>query len=153
ILAPIFTKFGLGGLLIAGLLGGVLLVLMGLLRLGQLIQFIPHPVTTGFTAGIATVIATLQLKDLFGLKLGSTPEHYFERVAAMFAAWRTASFAELGIGLGTLAILVYLPRFTRRVPAPLVALPAAAVVGVLLSRLVPGFQIATIASRFHTTVG
>src|SRR3954469_2502369 len=67
ILAPIFTRHGMTGLLLSGALAGVLLVLMGLLRLGRLIEFIPYPVTTGFTAGIATVIATLQVKDLLGL--------------------------------------------------------------------------------------
>src|SRR3954453_15183187 len=63
ILLPIVHKFGLSGLLVAGLMAGVMLVAMGLARLGKLMEFIPYPVTTGFTAGIATVIATLQLKD------------------------------------------------------------------------------------------
>jgi SulP family sulfate permease len=152
ILAPIYVKFGLGGLLLSGLLGGVMLVLMGLMRLGRLIQFIPHPVTTGFTAGIATVIATLQLKDLFGLTLARNPEHYFERVQVMFESRGTASLAEVAVGLATLAILVFLPRFTKRIPAPLVALPVAAVVGLLLTKLIPGFHLATIGSRFHTTI-
>ena len=91
ILAPIFTRFGLAGLLVAGLLAGLLLIAMGLFRLGKLIEFIPYPVTTGFTAGIGTVIATLQLKDIFGLTLASNPEHYFERLRAMFEARATAS--------------------------------------------------------------
>src|SRR5262245_22209559 len=60
VLAPIVAKHGLGGLLVSGLLGGLMLLLMGLARLGRYVEFIPHPVTTGFTAGIATVIATLQ---------------------------------------------------------------------------------------------
>ncbi len=152
ILAPIYTKFGMAGLLISGFLGGVILVAMGLARLGRLIQFIPHPVTTGFTAGIATVIATLQVKDLFGLTLPRTPEHYLARVAAMFEARGTASLWEAVIGFMTLAILVFLPRLTRRVPAPLVALPVAALIAIAMSHLVPGFHVATIASRFHTTI-
>ena len=73
ILAPIFAKHGLGGLLLSGLMAGLMLILMGLARLGRLIQFVPHPVTTGFTAGIAVVIATLQLKDVLGLQLRSQP--------------------------------------------------------------------------------
>jgi sulfate permease, SulP family len=150
ILAPIYARFGMQGLLIAGLLGGLILIAMGMLRLGSLIEFIPHPVTTGFTAGIATVIATLQLKDLLGLTLEHTPEHYFERVAAMFAARGTASVSELGIGLGTLLLLIAWPRLVRSVPAPLVALPAAALAAFALSRALPGFHVATIASRFHT---
>jgi sulfate permease, SulP family len=153
ILAPIYAKFGLGGLLLSGLMGGLMLILMGLLRLGRIIQFIPHPVTTGFTAGIATVIATLQLKDLFGLRFSGNPQHYLERVFAMFEARGTASAAELGVGLGTLAILIALPKLTRKIPAPLVALPVAAAAAALLGYLVPGFEVATISSRFHTEVG
>ncbi|HEU5076969.1 MAG TPA: C4-dicarboxylic acid transporter DauA [Polyangiaceae bacterium] len=152
ILAPIHTKFGMAGLLISGLLGGAILVAMGLLRLGRLIQFIPYPVTTGFTAGIATVIATLQIKDLCGLELESNPEHYLERVYAMFEARGSASLGEVVIGVTTLAMLVALPRFTRRLPAPLVALPLSVLTALVLTRVLPEFQPATISSRFHTTV-
>jgi SulP family sulfate permease len=82
ILAPISAKYGLAGLCVASFLAGVLLFLMGALRFGQLIQFIPYPVTTGFTAGIAVVIATLQLKDFFGLSIvGGMPEHYIDDCA------------------------------------------------------------------------
>jgi sulfate permease, SulP family len=153
ILAPIFTKFGLAGLLVAGVLGGLLLIAMGLFRLGKLIEFIPHPVTTGFTAGIGVVIATLQLKDIFGLQLSGNPERYFDRLSAMFEARGSASLWEFVIGFGTLLLLIYLPRLTKRVPAPLVALPLAALAAAALAHLVPGFHAATIASRFHTTLG
>jgi SulP family sulfate permease len=153
ILAPIFTRFGMAGLLVSGLLGGLVLIAMGLARLGRLIQFIPSPVTTGFTAGIATVIATLQLKDLFGLTLARSPEHYFERVVAMVEARGSASLWEPVVGFSTLALLLLAPRLTRSVPAPLVALPVAALASAALSHLVPGFQVATIASRFQTTIG
>jgi SulP family sulfate permease len=153
ILAPIYAKFGMAGLLLSGLMAGVMLVAMGAARMGRLIEFIPHPVTSGFTAGIATVIATLQLKDLLGLRLDHNPEHFFEKVGAMFAARATISSSDLVLGLSTLATLIYFPRVTRRIPAPLVALPAAALAAVALNRLVPGAHIATIASRFQTTVG
>src|SRR5436190_17814704 len=91
ILAPIYTRFGMAGLLIAGIMGGLILIGMGLARLGQFIEFIPHPVTTGFTAGIATVIATLQIKDVFGLQLAHAPDSFFGRIGAMGEAWGTAS--------------------------------------------------------------
>ncbi|HXN41419.1 MAG TPA: C4-dicarboxylic acid transporter DauA [Myxococcaceae bacterium] len=152
ILAPIYARFGLAGLLIAGLLGGLMLIGMGVARLGRLIEFIPHPVTTGFTAGIATVIATLQLKDAFGLSLTRNPESYFARVAAMFQARHTSSLSEAAIALGTLGLLIYLPRLSRRVPAPLLALPAMSIAALVLRHFVPGFQVATIGSRFHTMV-
>src|SRR5882757_3691224 len=152
ILAPIYARHGMTGLLLSGLLGGLILILMGLLRLGRLIEFIPYPVTTGFTAGIATVIATLQIKDVFGLTV-VMPEHFVERVGAMFAARGTASIGSLAIAASTLAILVYLPRKTKRVPAPLVALPLAALLTALINWLFPGAHLATISSRFHAQIG
>src|SRR3954471_10444559 len=106
ILAPIATRHGLAGLLLAGGMAGLLLIAMGLFRLGRLIQFIPHPVTTGFTAGIGTVIAVLQLKDLLGLKLAHTPDHFLERLAAYVEARGTASGAEVLVGAFTLALLL-----------------------------------------------
>ncbi len=152
ILAPIVSLYGLSGLLTAGLMAGVLLVAMGLLRLGRLIEFIPDPVTAGFTAGIGTVIATLQLKDLFGLPIGKLPEGYFDKLAALWAGRHEASFAELGVGLTTLALLVTWPRVTKSLPAPLVVLVAAAVGCSVAAHVWPGFHVATIGSRFHTVV-
>ncbi|MGH9122425.1 MAG: SulP family inorganic anion transporter, partial [Acidimicrobiales bacterium] len=110
VLAPIYARFGLAGLLVSGLLAGLILIAMGLLRLGKFIEFVPPPVTTGFTAGIATVIATLQLKDLLGLKVAGNPERYLERVTAFWDARGTVSPWEVLIGLGTLTALVGLPR-------------------------------------------
>ena len=125
ILAPIYSRFGMAGLLISGVMGGLILIAMGLGRLGQFIEFIPHPVTTGFTAGIATVIATLQIKDVLGLQLTRSPESFFDRMAAMWQARGSASLAELGIAAATLALLLAIPRLTKRVPAPLIAIPLA----------------------------
>lgn len=152
ILAPIYTRFGLGGLLTAGMMGGLLLIGMGVGRLGQFIEFIPHPVTTGFTAGIAMVIATLQLKDFFGLNLPNPPAHYFDRVAAMWQVRGTASAADFAIGASTLAMLIGLRRITQRVPAPLVALPLAALLAAALEHFVPSWSAATLARRFHVVV-
>ncbi|HXJ21298.1 MAG TPA: SulP family inorganic anion transporter, partial [Polyangia bacterium] len=153
ILAPIYTRFGMSGLLISGLMGGCILIVMGLARLGQLIEFIPHPVTTGFTAGIAVVIATLQIKDVLGLHLARSPASFFDRIAAMWQARGTASLAETAIGAATLALLILVPRLTKRVPAPLIAIPLAAVLAALLNHLWPAHAVATIASRFQATVG
>ena len=79
ILVPIQQRFGLAGLLTAGLMSGIILMAMGGLRLGKMIEFIPYPVTTGFTAGIGVVIAVLQLKDFFGLTIHGHPEELFSR--------------------------------------------------------------------------
>jgi SulP family sulfate permease len=147
ILAPIFVRQGLAGLLVAGGMAGILLMAMGLFRLGRLIQFIPHPVTTGFTAGIGTVIGVLQIKDLLGLAPARSPDHFLERVWSYVQARHTARGSELLIGLLTLAVLALLPRWTKRVPAPLVALPLAAFLAWALH-----LEVATIGSRFVTVI-
>jgi SulP family sulfate permease len=153
ILAPIYARFGMAGLLLSGILGGLILVAMGLGRLGQLIEFIPHPVTTGFTAGIATVIATLQVKDVLGLRLARSPETYFDRIRVMWQARSSASITELIVATVTLGLLVGIPRLTRRLPAPLIAIPLAGVLAALVNHLFPAHAVSTIASRFHATVG
>jgi SulP family sulfate permease len=148
LLAPISARFGLAGLILAGAMAGALLVAMGAARLGGLIQFVPYPVTTGFTAGIAVVIATLQLKDFFGLTVAAMPDHYLGKVAALARAFPTLRWPDLAIGLFTLAVLILWPRVTRKVPGPLIALGLAGVLAALLARWIPGFQVATILSRF-----
>jgi sulfate permease, SulP family len=153
LLAPISARFGLGGLVMASLLAGLILMLMGVLRLGGLIQFVPYPVTTGFTAGIAVVIATLQLKDFFGLTVAKMPERYLERVAALVRALPTLRWQDLSIGAFTLALLLLWPRITRKVPAPLVALSLAGLAAAALTHFVPGFTVATIRSRFSYQLG
>ncbi len=153
LLAPIAAKYGLGGLVTATVLAGVILMLMGVLRLGGLIQFVPYPVTTGFTAGIAVVIATLQLKDFFGLTVAKMPEHYLERVAALGRALPTLRWQDLSIGVLTLALLLLWPRITRKVPAPLVALGLAGIVAAVLTHFMPGFTVATIRNRFSYEIG
>jgi sulfate permease, SulP family len=153
ILAPIYARFGMAGLLLSGVMGGLILILMGLGRLGQFIEFIPHPVTTGFTTGIATVIATLQIKDVLGLKLARAPEGFFDRISAMWQARGSASWGELAVAAATLALLITIPRFTKRVPSPLIAIPVAGLLAALFNHAWPAHAVATIASRFHATVG
>jgi len=148
ILAPIATKFGLGGLLVATLMAGVLLMVAGMARWGRLVEFIPYPVTTGFTSGIAVVIATLQIKDFLGLTIDKMPEHFLERVYAIFTALPTMRWGDLGVGALTLLLLITLPRLTKAVPAPLVALPVGAFAGYFLGRFAPGYDVATVSSRF-----
>jgi SulP family sulfate permease len=153
VLVPIVTKFGVAGLFLAGIIGGLILMGLGLGRLGRFIEYIPHPVTTGFTAGIATVIATLQLKDVLGVRLpAGAPGDVVGRLGAMWAARGTISPSEIVVAALTLALLVLFPRLTRRVPAPLVALPVAAVAAAVLTHLFPGHPVATIANRFHAVL-
>src|SRR5262245_35041661 len=153
VLAPIAARHGVGGLLLATAMAGVILIAMGAGRLGGLIQFVPYPVTTGFTTGIAVVIATLQLKDFLGLTVARMPEHYLERAVALVRALPSLRWQDFAMGALTLGALLLWPRISKRVPAPLVALGLASVAAYLLSRYLPGFEAATIGSRFHYEVG
>lgn len=148
ILIPVVQEFGPRGLLFAGFLAGILLMGMGFLKFGQLIQYIPHPVTTGFTSGIAVVIAVLQIKDFFGLKMDQVPSDFPHRVEAIFQALPSFSPFETGTGLVTLAIIVFWNRWIKKVPAPLVALVVVTVVSEVLSRAGFGFHVATIQTQY-----
>ncbi|HUP23813.1 MAG TPA: C4-dicarboxylic acid transporter DauA [Thermoanaerobaculia bacterium] len=153
VLAPVTAQHGLGGLALATALAGLLLMAMGWARLGRLIEFVPYPVTTGFTAGIGVVIATLQVRDLLGLDVAEMPESYVAKVAALARALPTWSLDEVAIGALTVTLLLVWPRLSLRMPAPLVALSIAAAAAWIASRLLPGFEVATIASRFQYEVG
>jgi SulP family sulfate permease len=152
ILVPVAAKFGIGGLCVATVMAGGILIALGMARLGQLLQYVPYSVTTGFTAGIAVVIATLQLKDFLGLHLEDMPEHYVERIEALVLAVPTFHWPDFLVGCFTLALLLLWPRVTKTVPAPLVALGAAALLGAALTALFDGFGIATVGSRFNYVV-
>jgi SulP family sulfate permease len=153
LLAPVAAKFGPAGLLVASLMAGAILVVMGALRLGGLISFIPYPVTSGFTAGIAVVIGILQVPDLLGLSIPRMPEHFADRLGALARALPTWRWEEAAVAAGTLAILLGWTRVTRRVPAALVALGVASVAAALASRAWPSFSVATIGSRFSYADG
>lgn len=152
VLAPIASRYGLSGLLTAGLLAGALLILMGAAGLGRWIAFIPYPVTTGFTAGIAGVIFVLQLKDALGLKAAVLPDHVPEKIAALWGARASVSLPDTAIAALTLALLLIVPRVTKRIPAPLLAIAFASVAAFVLGHVEPSFEVATIGTRFHTVV-
>ena len=156
ILLPIVHEFGLGGLLVAGMLAGLILVVMGLARLGKLMQFVPHPVTSGFTMGIAVVIGVLQLKDAFGVPKMPRTEGVFEYIGALVDVRDTFNYWDIGIAAITLAMLLWLPRIIKRIPVPLIALSAAAVITLLAGYLFPdswGFHATTIGSKFTYPLG
>jgi len=145
LLAPVTAQYGLQGLLVATLMAGLILISMGALRLGGLIQFVPHPVTTGFTAGIGVVIAVLQLGDFLGVgRLEG--ERIWDRIADLVDRLPQAQWPDIAVGLVTLAVLIWFPKVTRRVPAPLAALAVAIVAGVALS--IAGWDVVTIRTQF-----
>ncbi|ELY3834921.1 C4-dicarboxylic acid transporter DauA [Cronobacter turicensis] len=147
ILYPVAQQFGLSGLLVATLLSGVFLVLFGLARFGRLIEYIPLPVTLGFTSGIGITIATMQIKDFFGLEIAHMPEHYLPKVAALAVALTGLNPGDAAIGIVTLGTLIIWPRLGIRLPGHLPALLAGCAVMGIVHLL--GGNVATIGSRFH----
>jgi SulP family sulfate permease len=143
IVAGIVQRYGLDGLTVATLLAGLILLAAGFLKLGGLIKFIPFPLTLGFTAGIAIVIFSTQVKDLLGLQLEQVPSEFFGKWAAYLGHLQSADAATIAVGAGSLLILMLWPRVSRRIPAPFVALIAATVATRLWQ-----LPIATIGSRF-----
>ena len=146
ILLPITQQYGLGGLLLCTLMAGVILITLGLLRAGRLIEFVPYPVTLGFTAGIGIVIAVLQIKDLFGLHLAGTPQHLLEQVNLLIRALPSLQLGDSLVGAACLATLLIWPHLIPKIPAHLVALAIGALLALALERL--GLPVATLGERF-----
>ncbi len=149
VLLPIVQKFGIGGLLLSGLMAGIILIIMGAAKLGKLVEVVPYPVTVGFTAGIAVVIATLQIKDFLGLSVEPVNGHYLEKLAAIVRALPSIRAEDCIIGVLTLAVLLIWPNFRLKVPGHLVAVLLGSVLAWASSRISPDFTVATIGSRFH----
>ncbi|MGM0631923.1 MAG: C4-dicarboxylic acid transporter DauA [Pseudomonadota bacterium] len=152
ILFPIVQQHGLGGLLIATMMAGVILVGLGAARLGRLIEFVPYPVVLGFTAGIAVVIAVLQIPDFLGLNAGEASEGFIANLGRIITSLPTMNPFELGIGVFVLLVMLSWQRLHLPVPAPLVGLVVGAVAAWGVNRWMggPGAEgvVETIASRF-----
>lgn len=149
VLLPIVQQYGIGGLLVSGFLAGIILVLLGLARLGRLIEIVPYPVTVGFTAGIGVVIATFQIKDFLGLDIQSLDGHYIDKLWLMLQSVPSINWQETMIGSLSLGILILWPRLQSRIPGHLVALLIGSVTAWLISQITSDFSVATIGSRFH----
>lgn len=139
----IVTQYGLDGLIMATMMGGFMMVLMGLFRMGSVIKFIPYPITTGFTSGIALVIFSSQIKDFLGLSLQEVPAEFIEKWIAYGKAIGTTHLPTLLIGLLALAIIVFWPKDKIKVPGSLIAL----IVTTLVVQAF-GIEVATIGSKF-----
>ncbi len=116
----IVSEYGMVGLGIASIIAGILLILMGLLRLGELLKYIPITITTGFTAGIAIGIFTSQIKEFFGLTIEHMPIKILDKWIVCIQAYKSASLIPIGIALCSLCILLIIPKISRRIPASIV---------------------------------
>jgi SulP family sulfate permease len=139
----IVQKYGVDGLTIATFLAGMMLIVMGIVRLGSVIKFIPHPLIVGFTSGIALIIFSSQMKDLFGLKMGTVPAEFIDKWSAYFSNIDSINLYAVGIASATIILTLGFSRITHRVPGSLVAI-------ILSTGLVMLFQlpVETIGSRF-----
>lgn len=143
ILYGIVQKYGENGLLIATLMAGVILVIMGFARFGSVIKFIPYPVVVGFTSGIAVVIFSSQVKDFFGLQIDTLPADFISKWLTMIKHAETFSLPTLLIGILSLLIIVYWPKVSRKIPGSLIA--------VLITTFIVqyfGLNVATIETYF-----
>ncbi|GAB1482628.1 hypothetical protein MASR2M78_14440 [Treponema sp.] len=143
IIFGVIARHGMEGLLIATLLAGLILILMGISGLGRLIKFIPYPVTTGFTTGIGLLIFSQQIKDFFGLAIEKSSPEFFEKWSEYFQAFASFEPLTLAVGLGTLVLIMAVRKFAPRIPG--------SVVGVIVATLACFFlklPVETIGSRF-----
>ena len=143
IVAGIVAKFGVAGLALVTMMAGAILVIMGLTGLGSAVKFIPRPVTIGFTNGIALLIASTQIKDFLGLTTGDVPSAFLPRMKVLLEGIGTISWPAVAISLATLAVIVLMPRFTKRIPGSIVAM-----LGCTVLVAVVGLHIETIGSKF-----
>lgn len=142
IVYSIVQKYGVDGLIVATFMAGVLLIIFGIARFGAAIKFIPHPVVIGFTSGIAVVILSGEVKDLLGLRMGAVPPDFIGKWMAYGGATGVSLHA-IGLAALSLAIILFWPRISRRIPGPLVAL----VVGTVIASVF-ALPVETIGSRF-----
>ena len=139
----VIAQHGYDGLLIATFMAGLILIAAGAFKIGRLIKFIPHPVVTGFTAGIAVIIASSQVKDFLGLSMENVPAEFLPKWQAYFGAIASAHIATLLVGVGALSMIVALKKFAPKLPGFLIAIILASVAVALLQ-----LPVETIGTRF-----
>ena len=143
----IIQDYGMSGLCIATFMAGAFLILMGVLHLGTIIKYIPYPIVVGFTSGIALTIFATQIKDLFGLQIESVPAGFLDKWVVYFQNFDTVSWWSLLIGVGSILIIVFTPKISRKLPGSLVAIIIMTIVCLILRGVgVEGIE--TIGDRF-----
>ncbi len=143
IIYGIIEQYGVDGLMIATMMAGIFLIIMGLSKFGSLIKFIPYPVVVGFTSGIAVVIFSTQIKDFFGLNIEKVPGDFIGKWDSYISNFNSVNWQALLIGLLSLLIIIYWPRINRKLPGSIIAILVATLLVSLLDLNVP-----TIESHF-----
>ncbi|WP_314952457.1 sulfate permease [Tannerella forsythia] len=145
----IIQNFGIEGLTVATLLAGIFLVLMGVLRLGTVIKFIPYPIIVGFTSGIALTIFTTQVKDLFGMTIDKMPGDFVSKWVVYAQHLGSVSWISLLVGLLSIALIVLTPRVSKKIPGSLVAIVVMTVAAYFLREYCGITGLKTIGDRFE----
>lgn len=139
----IVEKFGIDGLIVATIMAGIFLIIMGFLKFGGMLKFIPYPITTGFTSGIAIIIFSTQIKDFFGLTMKVVPSDFIPKWAAYFNSFSTLNLQSMAIGILSLLIIIFWPKINKKIPGTLIAIVFTTVITLLFN-----LNIETIGSRF-----
>ena len=148
IIYGIIQQFGLAGLAIATVLAGLFLILLGVLRLGTIIRYIPYPIIVGFTSGIALTIFSTQVKDLLGLRIeGAVPADFIAKWGCYLGHLGTADLATAAMGILSVAVIALTPKVSKKVPGSLVAIVVMTVAGIVLTEGF-GIHVDTIGDRF-----
>ena len=145
----IIQQFGFEGLAIATVLAGIMLLLMGALKLGTVIKFIPYPIIVGFTSGIALTIFTTQIKDLFGLEMTAVPADFLSKWGAYFEYVSTINIGSMVVGIGSILLIVLTPKLSKKVPGSLVAIIVMTAAVYVLKKYAGMTGIETIGDRFE----
>lgn len=144
----IIARFGLEGLAVATFMAGLILVLMGIFKLGTVIKFIPYPIVVGFTAGIALTILSTQVNDFLGLGLKDLPGEFISKWGVYFSNFDKIHLPTVGVALASLLIIIATPKISKRLPGALMAIILVTAVVALLKNAMPGIEITTIGDRF-----
>jgi len=148
IISGIISQYGIQGLTIATLMAGVFLILMGVLRLGTIIKYIPYPIVVGFTSGIAVTIFTTQIKDLTGMQMDSNPADFIEKWIAYFHNIGNIDLWSTAMGLLSILIITMMPKISKKIPGSLIAIIIVTIVAILLKEYCGVNSIETIGDRF-----
>ena len=141
-------QLGLSGLMLATMLAGIFLIVLGVCRLGTIIKFIPYPIVVGFTSGIAVTIFTTQIKDLFGLTIeGKLPGDFLSKWLVYFQNFGTIDYITTGIGLLSILIIALTPKVSKKIPGSLVAI-IVMTIGVYFLNANTNFHVTTIGDQF-----
>ena len=143
----IVAQYGISGLIVATVLAGIILVLMGAFKLGSIIKFIPYPIVVGFTSGIAVVIFSTQVKDFLGLTIENLPSEFIPQWGAYFTHLATFRLHEFLLSLGCLLVIIFWPKVTNKVPGSLIAIILGTAASILLTKFGVA-EFATIGSKF-----